>query len=35
MAPILGASRSRKLCDAVWNLEKIGNVTRLRALLKA
>ncbi|MBS1217129.1 MAG: hypothetical protein H6R21_262 [Proteobacteria bacterium] len=35
MAPILGASRSRKLCDAVWHLEKIGNVTKLRALLKA
>jgi 2-methylcitrate dehydratase PrpD len=35
MAPILGKARSRKLCDAVWNLEKIGNVTRLRTLLKA
>jgi len=35
MAPILGKARARKLCDAVWNIEKIGNVTRLRALLKA
>ncbi|MDP1538095.1 MAG: MmgE/PrpD family protein [Burkholderiales bacterium] len=35
MAPVLGASRSRKLCDAVWSLEKIGNVTKLRSLLTA
>ena len=35
MAPILGASRSRKLCDAVWSLEKVGNVTKLRSLLTA
>jgi 2-methylcitrate dehydratase PrpD len=35
MAPILGASRSRKLCDAVWSLEKVGNVTKLRTLLTA
>jgi 2-methylcitrate dehydratase PrpD len=35
MAPILGKARARKLCDAVWNIEKIGNVTKLRTLLKA
>ena len=35
MAPILGASRSRKLCDAVWSIEKVGNVTKLRSLLTA
>ena len=35
MVPILGASRSRKLCDAVWSLEKVGNVTKLRSLLTA
>ena len=35
MVPILGASRSRKLCDVVWKLEKVGNITKLRALLKA
>jgi 2-methylcitrate dehydratase PrpD len=35
MAPILGASRSRKLCDAVWNIEKVGNITKLRNLLTA
>ncbi len=35
MVPILGATRSRKLCDAVWGLEKVGNVTKLRNLLTA
>ncbi|MGA0034365.1 MAG: MmgE/PrpD family protein [Burkholderiales bacterium] len=35
MAPILGKSRARRLSDAVWGLEKIGNVTKLRTLLKA
>ncbi|MBY0267492.1 MAG: MmgE/PrpD family protein [Burkholderiales bacterium] len=35
MAPILGAARSRKLCDAVWNIEKIGSITKLRPLLTA
>lgn len=35
MAPILGAARSRKLCDAVWNIEKVGNITKLRSLLTA
>ena len=35
MAPILGKTRARKLCDAVWDIEKISNVTRLRPLLKA
>ena len=35
MAPILGNARARKLCDAVWGIEKIGSVTKLRPLLKA
>lgn len=35
MAPILGKARARKLCDAVWNIEKTGNVAKLRPLLKA
>jgi 2-methylcitrate dehydratase PrpD len=35
MAPILGAARARKLCDAVWNIEKVGNITKLRNLLTA
>ncbi len=35
MAPILGRARARKLCDAVWSIEKISSVTQLRTLLKA
>jgi 2-methylcitrate dehydratase PrpD len=35
MAPILGAARARKLCDALWNIEKVGNITKLRNLLTA
>jgi 2-methylcitrate dehydratase PrpD len=35
MAPVLGRTRSRKLCDAVWNAEKIRDVRSLRALLRA
>ena len=33
MAPRLGAGRSRQLCDAVWNLEKVRDVRELRPLL--
>ena len=35
MAPILGKARARKLCDAVWDIEKIGDVRKLRMLLQA
>jgi 2-methylcitrate dehydratase PrpD len=35
LAPILGKPRARKLCDAVWALEKSGNVRKLRPLLQA
>lgn len=35
MAPILGNSRARRLCDAVWSIEKTGNMAKLRPLLKA
>ena len=35
MAPVIGKSRARKLCDAVWKLEKIRNVCALRPLLRA
>jgi hypothetical protein len=35
MAPILGKTRARKLCDAVWDMEKIKNVRLLRPLLQA
>ena len=33
MAPVLGAKKARGLCDAVWGLEKINDVRKLRSLL--
>jgi 2-methylcitrate dehydratase PrpD len=35
MAPILGKARARRLCDAVWALEKMSNMRSLRPLLRA
>jgi 2-methylcitrate dehydratase PrpD len=35
MAPVIGKSRARKLCDAVWKLEQMRNVCALRPLLRA
>jgi hypothetical protein len=35
MAPILGKKRARDLCDAVWNLERLADVRKLRPLLRA
>jgi 2-methylcitrate dehydratase PrpD len=35
MAPVIGSSRARKLCDTVWKLEKIPDVRALRPLLRA
>jgi 2-methylcitrate dehydratase PrpD len=35
IAPVLGSARARKLCDAVWRLEKIRDVRILRPLLRA
>ena len=35
LAPILGKTRARKLCDAVWNLEAVKDVRSLRPLLRA
>jgi 2-methylcitrate dehydratase PrpD len=35
MAPVIGKSQARKLCDAVWKLEKMRNVCGLRPLLRA
>jgi 2-methylcitrate dehydratase PrpD len=35
MAPILGKARARKLCDAVWALDKLSNMRKLRPLLRA
>jgi 2-methylcitrate dehydratase PrpD len=34
MAPVLGKARARKLCDAVWKLDKIHDVRGLRPLLR-
>jgi len=35
MAPVIGRARARKLCDAVWQLEKVRDVRGLRPLLRA
>ena len=35
MAPVLGKSRARKLCDAIWTLEKVRDLRVLRPLLRA
>jgi len=34
LAPVLGKARARKLCDAVWNIEKISDARKLRPLLQ-
>jgi 2-methylcitrate dehydratase PrpD len=34
ITPVFGSARARRLCDAVWDLDKLGNIRRLRALLK-
>jgi 2-methylcitrate dehydratase PrpD len=33
LAPVSGKARARKLCDAVWNLEALKDVRKLRPLL--
>jgi len=35
MAPILGKARARLLCDAVWAVEKLSKMRKLRPLLRA
>jgi len=35
MAPVIGRARARKLCDAVWKLEKVRDSRGLRPLLRA
>jgi 2-methylcitrate dehydratase PrpD len=35
MAPVLGKARARKLCDAIWKLEKVRDLRVLRPLLRA
>lgn len=34
VAPVIGRARARKLCDAVWSLERLADVRRLRPLLQ-
>jgi len=34
-APVIGSARATKLCDAVWNLERVRDVRSLRPLLGA
>jgi 2-methylcitrate dehydratase PrpD len=34
MAPVIGAARARKLCDALWNMDKMDDVRKLRPLLQ-
>jgi len=34
LAPAIGRGRARKLCDAVWNLDRIDDVRTLRPLLR-
>jgi 2-methylcitrate dehydratase PrpD len=35
IAPVIGRSRARKLCDLIWRLEKVKDVRALRPLLRA
>ena len=35
IAPVTGRARARALCDAIWNIEKVGDVRALRPLLRA
>jgi len=35
IAPVSGKARARKLCDTVWNIEKLKDVRQLRPLLRA
>ena len=34
LTPLLGKARARRLCEAVWNLEQVADVRRLRPLLQ-
>jgi 2-methylcitrate dehydratase PrpD len=34
LAPVIGRARARKLCDAVWSLDKIDDVRSLRPVLR-
>ena len=34
ISPVFGRTRARRLCDAVWALERMANIAKLRTLLK-
>jgi 2-methylcitrate dehydratase PrpD len=34
MVPVIGRGRARKLCDAVWQLERLADVRKLRPFLQ-
>jgi 2-methylcitrate dehydratase PrpD len=34
MAPVIGEARAHRLCDAIWNLEALKDVRKLRPLLQ-
>ena len=34
IVPVFGKQRARRLCDAIWSLDKLPNVRKLRTLLK-
>jgi 2-methylcitrate dehydratase PrpD len=34
VAPVFGRTRARRLCDAVWSLDKLSDVRKLRTLLR-
>jgi 2-methylcitrate dehydratase PrpD len=35
MASVIGGARARKLCDAIWKIEKVQDIRGLRPLLRA
>ena len=35
MTTVIGKTRARKLCDAVWKLEKVPDLRDLRPLFRA
>jgi 2-methylcitrate dehydratase PrpD len=35
MAPVIGKARAGRLCDTVWNLDRVKDVRKLRPLLRA
>jgi 2-methylcitrate dehydratase PrpD len=34
MAPMLGKARARRLCETIWNLDRVADVRKLRPLLQ-